>query len=163
LTAPTNLGTGKIKGFEIELQASPTAQLMLNAQAGYARFTSSDAAYLGERQLATPDWTASAGAQYEIGLADSGTLNLRLDWYFQSRVDYALDSDPLVSTAARGLWNGMIAWDPNAKWTLSLHGFNLADKQYYVNKFTLIPFGLATLEGQPGTPREWRISARYRF
>jgi outer membrane receptor protein involved in Fe transport len=136
---------------------------MLNAQAGYARFTSSDAAYLGERQLATPDWTASAGAQYEIGLADSGTLNLRLDWYFQSRVDYALDSDPLVSTAARGLWNGMIAWDPNAKWTLSLHGFNLADKQYYVNKFTLIPFGLATLEGQPGTPREWRISARYRF
>ena len=26
---------------------------------------------------------------------------------------------------------------------------NLTDERYYVNKFTLLPFGLGTLEGQP--------------
>lgn len=163
LTAPTNLGTGRIRGFEAELEANPTEHLVLNAQVGYAKFTSSDTAYAGERPIATPDWTANAGAQYEIVLAGGSAINLRLDWYYQSRVDFALDSDPLVSTPARSLWNGMAAWDVSEKWTLSLHGYNLADKRYYVNKFTLMPFGLATLEGQPGHPREWRISAMYRF
>ena len=163
LTAPTNLGTGRIKGFEAELEANPVGNLLLNAQVGYARFTSSDEAYTGERPIATPDWTANAGAQYLFELGGGGGINLRLDWYYQSRVDFALDSDPLVSTDARGLFNGMIAWEINDNWTLALHGFNLADKQYYVNKFTLMPFGLATLEGQPGRPREWRLTARWTF
>jgi len=163
LTAPTNLGTGKIKGFEVELEARPVENLRINAQAGHAKFSSSDEAFVGERVIGTPDWTANAGIQYDIPLGAVGMLSPRLDYTYQSRIDYANDNDPVAATGARGLFNASLSWRGESGWRVALHVFNLADKRYYVQKFTLLPFGLGTLEGQPGAPREWRISLRREF
>ena len=158
LTAPTNLGTGEIKGFEVELEALPVENLRINAQAGHAKFSTNDKAFVGERAIGTPDWTANAGIQYDISLRSGGMLSPRLDYYYQSRIDYANDNDPVAATEARGLFNASLSWHGESGWGVALHVFNLADKRYYVQKFTLLPFGLGTLEGQPGAPREWRIS-----
>jgi iron complex outermembrane receptor protein len=62
------------------------------------------------------------------------------------------------------MFNARVTWDaPVGDWSVAFAVTNLADEEYFVNKFTLLPFGLGTLEGQPGRPQEWAIIVRKTF
>lgn len=164
LTAPTNLGTGEINGYEAELQWAPFEGLLINAMTGLAEFETDDEAFLGERPVDVPDRTAAAGIEYRFAVPGTSVfVTPRLDWWYQSRIDYAVDNDPVAATPSRELLDGRleVAWP--GRWSASLMIRNLTDERYYVQKFTLIPFGLGTLEGQPGMPRTWMLSLRKDF
>lgn len=161
-TGPTNLGTGKIEGFELELDGR-IAGFTLNGQVGYADFSTNDVG-AAQGRPGTPLWTASAGAQYDYEVGSASTITPRLDWVYQSRIDYANNADDLAATPKRGIWNGRITYkNEDHNYSVALSVTNLFDKFYYVNKFTLIPFGLGTLEGQPARPREWAVTVKKSF
>jgi iron complex outermembrane receptor protein len=62
------------------------------------------------------------------------------------------------------LVNARLEWaSPDRAWTTAAGVQNVANKEYYLNKFDLSGFGQPTTEGQPGAPREWYVSVSRNF
>ena len=60
--------------------------------------------------------------------------------------------------------NARLEWaSPKDTWRVALGVTNLAEEEYFLNKFDLSAFGQPTVEGQPGAPREWYISLTRNF
>jgi len=93
-----------------------------------------------------------------------GTLTPRLDYSWQDTIYQGANNDPYTAIKARGLLDGRLTWDaPSGGWSVSLSGSNLTDKKYFLNVFDLSIFGQGSVEGQPGTPREWLITVKKNF
>jgi len=79
------LQEGTIQGFEAEVEYEPIDQLRFTGSVGY---TSWDAPNI-TRQTQVPEWTASAGVEYEFAAnALGGTITPRLDWFYVGDVAY---------------------------------------------------------------------------
>ncbi|MEH3105798.1 MAG: TonB-dependent receptor [Sphingomonas fennica] len=161
-------GPGIAKGLEAEVEARPFDRFSLNGSLGYTKFTSDDLRDLPEtsnrRLLAIPQWTASAGAQYEMPVAFlGGTITPRLDWFYQGSIAYSTNrkdqNQPGFST-----FNGRVGYhNEEHDFDVAIGATNLFSKFYYRNKFIYHDLGYATLNGQPAPPREWYLTVRKRF
>lgn len=188
-TGPINLGTATVQGAEVELNWAPVDNLLISGTYGYLDIEldpqdGAPAGFIdgcvgppnctapivgtipeGSITPGVPEESASAGVQYAFQLgADGGSLTPRVDWSWRSRIFYDNANTQLASQEGFSLVNARLTWDA-ADGKLSVAGFvtNLTEEEYFMNKFTLLPFGLGTLEGQPGRPREWGLSLKYRF
>jgi iron complex outermembrane receptor protein len=176
-TGPINIGTATVQGAELEIEAVPVDNLSisatyglidieLDAQAGSPAGFIDPAGTIPEGSISqgVPERSASAGIQYQIDVGGAGSLTPRLDWSWQSRTYYDNQNTLLASQDGYSLLNARLTWStPDDGWSVALGVTNLADEEYYVNKFTLLPFGLGTLEGQPARPREWAVTVRRNF
>ena len=176
-TGPINIGTATVQGAELEIDAVPIEHLTLsatyglidvelNAQAGSPAGFIDPAGTIPEGSISAgvPENTASVGIQYEWVVGSAGSFTPRLDWSRQSRTYYDNPNTLLASQEGYSLLNARLTWRaPDDDWSVALGITNLTDEEYYVNKFTLLPFGLGTLEGQPARPREWAVTVRRSF
>ncbi|MDX9873750.1 MAG: TonB-dependent receptor [Spongiibacteraceae bacterium] len=167
-----NVGKAVIQGVELELLASPIDNLTLNASVGWLDYENKDLGAaegaaggptLDSWPMHTPEWKGAVGIQYEFNLGDMGTLTMRGDARYQSKIyndaanNEAIAIDPYTIVDARITWASL-----DDKWTVSLFGTNLTDREYFVAKFrgnTPPP----THEGTPGRPREWGLSIKRNF
>jgi iron complex outermembrane recepter protein len=170
----------KVKGFEAEILAEPAANVRLNASAGFNKFESgikdpSSPLYRHPANVLQPQWNISVGAQYTMAVA-GGTLTPRLDYNYTSKATangnpstafdprFGLTGDAayaLTAIPSRGLLNARIAYDTeDGKWGAALRVENLANKDYWLNKFDAS--GLV-VSGIPNRPRTWLVSVQRNF
>ena len=171
-SVPINAGKAEMRGYEVELSATPVDAMLLDASISHLDFEydslTNDAVLSGINygMLApfTSEWKFSAGAQYEFGTA-IGTITPRIDWAYQSEFWSNAANRPTNRTPGYGIANARVTWErePDAPLQLALSVTNLFDKYYdvvnYDNLYTLA--GVA--QGTVGRPREWALTVKYRF
>jgi iron complex outermembrane receptor protein len=141
---------------------------MFNLSGGYTKFSApelrNDPLVVNRSPVYVPEWTGSAGVQYEIQVpALSGSITPRIDGFYQSKISFNARS-AVAQIPGRTVFNGRIAYkNEDADWTVALGATNLFGKKYYYNLFDMVPFGQPTTEGQPGRPREWYLTLRKTF
>ncbi len=158
---------GKVRGAEAEITARPIDRLSIDASMGYSKFSSADLDSPGRvnhRLVGVPDWTASAGAQYEIPTQRlRGSLTPRLDWFYQGSIVYSAISTT-YNQPAYGVFNAHVTYENASRNTsVSLGATNLFDKFYYRNFFIYQELGYPNVNAQPAPPREWFLTIRRNF
>ncbi|VAX04826.1 TonB-dependent receptor [hydrothermal vent metagenome] len=164
-----NAGKAKIQGFELELQARPTANLDIIGSLGYVDFeiTQLDAGVqdfnLNTRAMKTPEWNFSLGAEYTVEIDSSSEISLRGDWTYQSETEQNVQNTDLIRAPGYGLLNTRLTYSNlDNDWEIALFVTNLTDKTYVSSGFqTLTSFGTANLIY--GRPREWGLTVKKRF
>jgi iron complex outermembrane receptor protein len=181
---PLNAGKAHMEGVELELQASPFDGFNVDASVGYLGFEYDDlgradpafilaqtgsvanarAAPCKEcRPLRTPEWTGSLGAQYTFALGTGGSITLRADGSYQSRVFYSTNNFFRASQEGYTLLDANVSWtSPDDSWSVALSGTNLTDELYLNGALDFFE-NLGTNQGQYGRPREWALSVKRRF
>jgi iron complex outermembrane recepter protein len=185
LTAPKNVGSADIKGFELELETRPIDNLLVSASVGLTDFEYKDldeAIGCSFVPAGTPcnvsgpslndvpgnlaKWRGNIGMQYTVELGNGGTVTPRLDANFRTSTPGGAQNNLLADDGIPGytLANARVTWaSQDNLWSVAALVTNLTDKEYYVNKFDLRAFGEGMMSGQPGRPREWGIELRRNF
>ena len=164
-----------MKGIEIETVLRPIDGLSIDASFSYLDFeyttinpdaggpTRPAGPQFGMRPAYVPEIKWSAGAQYEIGLGDRGSLTPRIDVSHQGELftngfNAATNRIEAYTTAnARLTWrNGEGDWEASAEVT------NLTDEYYFLTRFDQFTTTGVT-DGQPGRPREYALTVKRKF
>ncbi|MDE8652000.1 TonB-dependent receptor [Novosphingobium album (ex Liu et al. 2023)] len=165
-----NAAKARIKGFELELQARPVGALLFEAGLGYldAKYRKVDIRALNAgvttdtRLQNAPKWTMSAGVSYTIDASGLGSFQPRVDWSYRSKVYNDAVNTPLLVQDGYHLVNASVAFnDESERWGLTLGVKNLT-KEVYLGSGYADSFG-GIVEGVYGRPREWYLSAKYKF
>ncbi|MXO73021.1 TonB-dependent receptor [Alteraurantiacibacter buctensis] len=167
-----NAGKARIQGFEGEFTLEPVDNLMVNASVGYLDFQYLDLGDAANQPggpcltcvaAYVPEWSFTAGAQYDFDLGDVGTLTPRIDYAYKSQVFSDAANYGPGAIPGYGLWNARLSYTtPDEDFNVSLQVNNLTDKFYFVNKFQGY-FALGTLVGQPAMPRTFLLTLRHNF
>ncbi|MEG3125337.1 TonB-dependent receptor [Sphingomonas sp. GB1N7] len=168
-----NAAAGKINGFEFETVMRPARWFTFNAGVGYldAKYVSVGQG-LGPTQVLpitlashfvkAPKWTVNTGAEIRKDLADGSDVTFRLDYTMYSRIYHDVANSPIITDDGYGLLNARLAYTlPGRNITLAAFGTNLTNTLYFVSGNVSSAFGLA--EASYGRPREWGISAAFKF
>lgn len=167
-----NAGEAEIKGGELEIVSLLAPGLELNFAAGYldAKYTELDPQLatlnppltLDKELVKAPEWTLSTGLQYAFPVGAAGTMTLRGDWSYKSRVHHDVFNDPRLVQPAFDIVNAYVAFETaDSRWNIALYGTNLTDERYRISGNSSLGFGLA--ESTFAAPREWAIAVRYNF
>lgn len=160
-----NAGEADIQGFEAEFFYAPTQNFDITAS--YAWLD----AELGENDIPTaqegntltraPENSGSLAAQYYMPLDGLGTLLMRADYTYQSKIYFQLANPDVPAQDGYGLVNLRLALQADAGWEVALWLKNAADEEYIVHGFDS-SFGsdLASSSIQ-GEPRTWGVTGRY--
>lgn len=171
-----SVGSARIEGLELELEARPVRGLAIDGSLGYLHYRTLSlgaAAYnpvsnpggptLTDVPALTPTWKGNLGIEYAIGLANFGSLTPRLDYTYQSKVFNDPQNEAISMQPGYGILNARLTWDAaQGGWQASLFASNLANKMYYVTERNQ----LATYDvvmGQPGRPREFLFTVKKSF
>lgn len=166
-----NAGAALIRGGELEVAARLAPGLDLNFALGLldARYTRLDPQLATLRPPLTtdkhlikaPSTTLSSGLQYRWNIAP-GTLTLRADYMYRSRVYQDVFNDPRLLQPAFDIVNAYAAFaTADRRWELALFGTNLGDERYRLSGNSSVGFGLA--ETTFCAPREFGATLRMRF
>ena len=164
-----NAGDADIKGFELELQARPAEPLTLYGSLGYADEKWQKIAPIAFVTPATrlpslSHWNARIGAEYEMALANFGSLTLGGDYsyrssYFQTTINSSLEKEDGYSMV-----NAYLIIEPESqKWQLKFWGKNLTDSEYIAWAQDLIAIGDSHTTVWFGRPREYGATFRVNF
>ena len=187
---PQNAGNAKVKGIEVEVQATPVAGLELDAAGSYLKWDwdcvnpevvglangpcSSDPAVIGLLASTPIGFTKElyhAGIQYQTSLGAAGFLTPRFDVsYTGPSVGADLAAAPGTASAIYGQNQGYtvanfhLTW-ANAKKDLqaTLEVTNLFNKYYFFSKFDLTGAGQGAIIGSPGRPTEVALTMKKSF
>lgn len=166
-----NAAEATIKGFELDLTATPIDGLLLEASLGYV-----DAGYDGfefdealvgvsvtDKIVKTPKWSSALGMSYRIPVSDSSYITPRVDWtYSGSYFNNAINS-PQIFQDSYHLINLGIAYDNEDNgWGLSLAGKNLTDEKYISAGFSDV-VNLGTHEAVFDRGSEWILTVKKSF
>jgi len=168
-----NAAKGRINGFELETVMRPASWLNYNLAVGYldAKYTEVGQG-LGPTQvlpitLAThfvkaPKWTVTTGVDVKHEFNDGSRATLRVDYSLYSRIYHDVANSPIVTDDGYGLLSARLSYTlPHSAITLSAFGTNLTNTLYIVSGNVSGAFGLA--EASYGRPREWGLSAGFKF
>jgi iron complex outermembrane receptor protein len=168
-----NAARGKIDGFEFETVMRPAPWMTFNAGVGYlhARYTEVGQG-LGPTQilpitLAThfvkaPAWTVTTGLDLTHDFGNGSRGAFRVDYSLYSRIYHDVANSPIITDDGYGLLNARLSYTlPSPDLTLSVFGTNLTNTLYFVSGNVSGAFGLA--EASYGRPREWGVSASFKF
>ena len=166
-----NAGTAEIRGAELELMAVPTPPLNLSLALGYTNAEYTDlnppttdlaASLTLDAWLPnTPEWTASASAEYTVPVA-WGSLAFRIDYSHTDDLYNDAQNSPFLFQDAYDLWNTAIRYtSPTEAWEVSLFGTNLGDERYITSGDS--NFGLGFHEANYNRPREFGVTVRRHF
>lgn len=168
-----------VYGAEVETQWRPVENFLISGTFGYTKFEGDEFAdpslvgltsILSDRPTYVPEYNWSVAATYDFHLGNGATITPRIDVYGQSLICPSLETPATVATveqrctASYELVNARIEYaTANRDWVIAFGVNNLADKEYFLNKFDLSGFGQPTIEGQPGRPIEWFAQVRRNF
>ena len=131
-----NAGEAEVKGFELDLQAVPVNNILLEAGVGYvdAEYTELDPGTgltLENELVKTPEWTGVAALSYTWDWAGVGSIIPRVDFsYRDSYYSNAINSRPTWQDSFT-LWNlGVTFESDDGKWLVTAIGRNLGDERF---------------------------------
>ena len=166
-------GGQRSTGIEFETVMRPASWLSFNAAVGYldARYTSVGQG-LGPTQVLpitlashfvkAPKWTVTTGLDLSHEFESGSEAALRIDYTMYSRIYQDVANTPIITESGYGLLNARLSYTlPSKAVTLAVFGTNLTDALYLVSGNASGSFGLA--EGSYGRPREWGVSAGFKF
>lgn len=174
-----------VQGAELEIVFRPVDALTLSGVVGYTDFEGDElddprllgpafTAVLSDNPIYVPDLNWNFSIAYEFGMGDGGTITPRVDYYGQTEICPTLTTNVVAATTtatekdrcadAYEIANVRIEWgSPEEIWKIAAGVNNVADEEYFLNKFDLSTFGQPTVEGQPGRPREWYVQLTRNF
>jgi iron complex outermembrane receptor protein len=158
---------GEVKGIEAEIEAHPWDRFSFNASLGYADFSSPDLEVptrANKRLTGIPEWTASAGVQYEwLTPGLNGSITPRLDAFYQGSIVYSAVSRTYNQNPYTVV-NGRVTYlNDNGDVSIAVGVTNLFNKFYYRNFFIFQELGFPNVNAQPSPPREWFVTIRKNF
>ncbi|MEY2926179.1 MAG: hypothetical protein RL367_656 [Pseudomonadota bacterium] len=166
-----NAATSHIKGFELDLTAAPARGLTLKASLAYLDATYAKFPFLlpsgatldlkGQRLQNAPEWSASAGFNYEFDLGPAVKGRLAANYSFTS--EKLLTSIIDVARARvqpQHLVNANVDIMPMENLTVGVYATNLFDNRY-INSVFDAPGTLGLVNYAP--PRQWGVSLGYKF
>jgi iron complex outermembrane recepter protein len=167
---PANVGAAHVKGVEGEWEFHPVGGLEIDASASYLDFKytkindPSSGVTPGMVTPYTPKYKASLGVQYEVPVADRGSLTPRLDLAYQSSEFAAPVNDPAWNQInGYAVLNGRLTWRDKADvWQASLNVTNVTNKLYYLTLYDTHE-SPGFVGAQPAMPREWSITVKRKF
>jgi len=139
ITVVDNAGKAEIKGFEMELIAQASPQLLLTAgfgyiDAGYTEVEEGSAITVDTAFVKTPERTLNVSADYAIPLAGGAQLVARLDASFTSEIHHDQLNSPVGLQDSYSLLNARATYESaDGDWSVSLFGTNLTDEQYMMS------------------------------
>ena len=166
---------GKLYGGEIEAAFRPIDPLTFTLTAGETRFsTNATGAAAGitpnGEPVYVPQWNGAFSAKYVLTLPNGSTLTPRYDAFVQTQICSGAANPQSGYTGITSCTGGYTLHNVRLEygthdhaWTTAIGVENLANHFYYLNKFDLTGFGEPTIEGQPGQPRTWYLTARRNF
>jgi iron complex outermembrane receptor protein len=148
-----NAGEVDIFGFEVEAVAEPVEGLRFDLGVGY----------LDDSLPVTPTWTVNVGGQYEVDLAEMGSVRLRADYAYRSEVFFQAENNAFDGQDGYGLLNVRGTYTfPNDRVAVSVYGINVTDEEFFTNRQDVLgPLGTAT--SQLSAPAEWGAELSLRF
>jgi iron complex outermembrane receptor protein len=169
-----NAGDGKMWGFEAELSATPVDGLMIDASLSLigSEYSSISPAVGGTitpgSPIVSPETQWSAGIQYEIDMADSGSITPRFDVAYRGQqfAGTALSavSPDLDYYPSYVLGNARLTWrNVDRDLSISFEVTNLFDEYYTPSRFDAVYGFAGTAYAVVGAPREWRVSVKKTF
>ncbi len=158
---------GKVKGFELEIEARPIAGLMINGALGYSKFDSPDlkvATRANDRLPAIPELNGTIGIQYVIEAPLlGGTITPRLDWFYTGDIKTSAARNT-YNQPAYSIFNSRLTYaNEEHEFSVSAGVSNLFKQQYYYNFFIYQDIGFPNVNGQPGAPRQWSLELTKKF
>lgn len=176
----------EVKGFELEMTATPLDGLDINFGIGFIDadienvpgLTLDVDTAIGEvtallpgatvSPVQTPKWNLSGLIRYEFPVGP-GNIALQTDMQYRSQHFFALTGLPAVTQDGYFLANASVAYIPeDAPWDIRFFVENLTDEEYVVQAFDLSGsvsngglFGL--VEQYYGRPRMWGVQANFNF
>jgi iron complex outermembrane recepter protein len=165
-----NVGTGEIKGFELEATALVLGGLSIDTSYSYTDFkykslTGASASILPSFDLPyMPGHKAAIGAQYEVNLANGSRIVPRMDWSFQSAIFTNGNNQLTNRIGGYGLVNARIVWsNADDDLDVALEATNLTDKYYFLSRLDQVVGGGRHTDGTPGRPREFAVTIKKKF
>jgi iron complex outermembrane receptor protein len=164
VTDISNAASATISGVEVEAAASVWHGLQLAGhvawlEAAYDRYVAvglggvtRDAA--GHRLNNAPRWSGSNSAIYELAAGATGTVSVRGDVSWQSRVFFTPFNDAIDAQEAYGLVHLRAGFEPpSRRWELAIYMRNVGQREYITGTATNVT--LPAFNGRPGEPRHW--------
>ncbi|MBL8549563.1 MAG: TonB-dependent receptor [Hyphomonadaceae bacterium] len=164
---------GEIQGFEAEITWEPVTGLVISGAYGYTSWESpdiqGDPTVIKDLPRYVPEQNWAVSVSYTAEMSSGATLTPRVDVYGQTEIcSQTVRTTSLFPdsscTAPYELVNARLQWEsPEETWSAAVGVTNLADEEYFLNKFDLTAFGQPYSEGQPGRPREWYVTLGRKF
>ncbi|MCF8474049.1 MAG: TonB-dependent receptor [Emcibacter sp.] len=163
-----NAGAATIKGFEIEMQATPADGWFVEAAVGYL-----DAGYdkidfdttfvdSNNNLDRVSKWTLSAALSKEFSFDNNGTFIPRVDWAYRSEFDNDAFNTPEIHQKSYSILNANITWqNTDESFSIVAGGKNLTNKKYLHTG--IIGDAFQSYEGLYDRGREWYITMRANF
>jgi iron complex outermembrane recepter protein len=158
------------EGLDLTVTVKPTAQFSATLQAGVlqakldqysSRRDPNVPDYSGNQLPLAPHASGSVLLEYKIPVG-AGTLNLQGNANYKSHVFFDTSNDPYIQQGGYWLGNLRAAYDFEKNWEIAAYVHNVANKEYYSDKFDLTStFGF--IQGIMGTPRIAGIEFNWRY
>ena len=170
--ARQNAGNGKIKGVELELQASPLAGLDIDGSLSYltGEWSEIDArvgnAILISDPIVSPEWKGSLGIQYKATLGNGSSLTPRIDANYtgETSAGRVAAGGPIDYYDSYTLTNARLTWrNADEDLSIALEAQNVFDEYYQPFRFAAVYGFSGTIYSQVGRPREYAISISKKF
>ena len=170
--ARQNAGDGKIKGFEVEVTASPVEGFEIDASLSHlaGNWSKIDArvgnAILLSDPIVTPNWKWSFGAQYKADLGSYGSITPRFDMAYTGKTSAGrvAAGGPIDFFEAYTLGNARLTWrNPDEDLSIAFEVQNVFNKYYTPARFAAVYAFSGTIYSQVGRPREWAITVKKQF
>jgi len=166
-----NAASARVKGVEVEASWTPVEGLQLYGNAAYTdagyrgAFTCTDLTFAyrdcsGKDLRGVSPWKALAGFTWKLPVEIPGGFRIGLSANYTEKYYNDAFNNELVAGRTRTLVDGFISYETeDRRWTATLEGKNLTDKQYYG---TALALG-QTIVAYPSDPRTVVGRIRYAF
>jgi len=166
--ANENAGDGRIRGFELEVEAYPTEKLSLVGSFGYT-----DAEYTRLDPLAAPiteDAAFQNTPEFSFALAGNytqpfhkGDLVFNANYSWKSEIANDAQNTPELIQDSVGLLGAQVKYEPtDGNWALSAIGRNITDERFIGGGFNA-GSGISIVTATFNRPAEWRVQLDYNF
>lgn len=162
-----NAAEARIWGVEIDATVVPVEHMTLSLGIGHinAKYKESDptSGITTDTDFArSPKWSATLSGSYQIPLGSFGDFRTYINYSYKSRVEHNIPNNPFFRQSGYGLVNARLTWmAPGEDWEVSVFATNLTDEEYVLATTDFA--GLGFIDAQYAVPREWGISAKWRF
>ena len=165
----TNAAKARVKGLEIELQATPLSGLSFDLNyshllSRYHQFKFGALDLSGNHLPRAPRDTLSVSAEWTPKVATSFDLSLRGEYVYSSNLFFSPFNDPGLQTGNIGLINASVRLEgTKGGWSLSLYGRNLANKRYLAHGIDTLASSFDLKTGQLAAPRQYGIVLGWKY
>lgn len=169
----TNAGKSEIQGLEVELQYVPVDGWYIQVGLGwldteFKEYELTDPSsglvtdYSGNDQPAAPEWNLNGLVRYEWSLESGSVVSLQTDFVYTDDQFFTADNNPSLTEEAYWLWNARANFTTaDERYSVSIWGKNLFDKEYITTAFDLADFGFNSVG--IGDPRTVGVTLAIKF